>query len=339
MSSSAGFWQRPQAVGWRRALFQAHLWAGLAIGLYVFVISLSGSAIVLRGELDKALCPQIIIVRPAGPRLSSTQLLAAAGRVFARFPRFNPALIHIVGPRVPGAAVEVWYSPNGGRLRLERLIDPYSGRDLGDTVACEPAPITWIANLHDQLLGGYRGERLNGAGAVMLTLMCLTGLVLWWPGRSRWQRSLTLHQGVGWRRFSWDLHSVIGFWMFLLLLLWSFTAIYLAFPRAYYGVIGLLFRHGIRPRDPAQLDRAVAWMVDLHFGRRFGTGVEVLWVGLGLAPAGLIVTGALMWWNRVVRRVMGRAGESLTTTAPSATPALSMQSQPASLPAAADLSP
>jgi len=52
-------------------------------------------------------------------------------------------------------------------------------------------------------------------------------------------------------------------------------------------------------------------MVRLHFGRSFGTGVEVLWVITGLAPCVLLVTGALMWWNRVIRRTMGRAGESV----------------------------
>ena len=35
---------------------------------------------------------------------------------------------------------------------------------------------------------------------------------------------------------------------------------------------------------------------------RFNLVTEVLWTILGLAPALLAVTGALMWWNRVVRK-------------------------------------
>ena len=38
-----------------------HLWTGIALGLYVFVISVSGSAIVFRNELYKAIWP--------GPRI------------------------------------------------------------------------------------------------------------------------------------------------------------------------------------------------------------------------------------------------------------------------------
>jgi len=45
-------WQRwlqaPQTVFFRRALFQIHLWLGIAFGLYVLVISISGSAILLK---------------------------------------------------------------------------------------------------------------------------------------------------------------------------------------------------------------------------------------------------------------------------------------------------
>jgi uncharacterized iron-regulated membrane protein len=48
-------WQRwvrqPKTLWLRRALFQIHLWAGLCLGLYVVVVSLSGSALVFRDEL------------------------------------------------------------------------------------------------------------------------------------------------------------------------------------------------------------------------------------------------------------------------------------------------
>jgi uncharacterized iron-regulated membrane protein len=40
----------------RRALFQVHLWTGLATGIYVFFICLSGSAIIFRREMDHAFC-------------------------------------------------------------------------------------------------------------------------------------------------------------------------------------------------------------------------------------------------------------------------------------------
>ena len=43
--------QQPQRVWLRRAIFQVHLWTGLALGLYIVVLSATGSALVYRREL------------------------------------------------------------------------------------------------------------------------------------------------------------------------------------------------------------------------------------------------------------------------------------------------
>jgi len=119
-----------------------------------------------------------------------------------------------------------------------------------------------------------------------------------------------VHRYVGWRRFTWELHSMVGFWLFALLAMWCVSAIYLSFPYVFYNARDFLSEHGIGPTSGHRLDVVIDWMVRLHFGRSFGTGVEVLWVIVGLAPCVLIVTGALMWWNRIIRKTMHQSGES-----------------------------
>ena len=41
----------PQHLWVRRALFQVHLWAGIRVRLYVFVIGVTGSLLMFRAEL------------------------------------------------------------------------------------------------------------------------------------------------------------------------------------------------------------------------------------------------------------------------------------------------
>ena len=48
-------------------------------------------------------------------------------------------------------------------------------------------------------------------------------------------------------------------------------------------------------------DDFLAWIVRMHFGRYGGMGVRITYVILGLFPAALFVTGAIMWWKRVLR--------------------------------------
>jgi uncharacterized iron-regulated membrane protein len=45
---------QPQRLWLRRAFFQVHLWTGISLGLYVLMISLTGSVLVYRNELFRA---------------------------------------------------------------------------------------------------------------------------------------------------------------------------------------------------------------------------------------------------------------------------------------------
>ena len=45
--------QHPEKSGVRGAFFQIHLWVGVALGLYVLLMSISGSVIVYRNELSR----------------------------------------------------------------------------------------------------------------------------------------------------------------------------------------------------------------------------------------------------------------------------------------------
>ena len=79
-------WQRwlrqPQSAWLRRAVFPVHLWSGLGIGLYVIVISVSGSILVYRSELRQTFEPQPRLVEIVGERMTEEELTAAAERAY-----------------------------------------------------------------------------------------------------------------------------------------------------------------------------------------------------------------------------------------------------------------
>ena len=72
------FWDRwvqaPQGVRLRKAIFQVHLWSGVGLGIYIFVISLTGSVLVYRNELYITFAPQPVIVEGSGAALSADAL-------------------------------------------------------------------------------------------------------------------------------------------------------------------------------------------------------------------------------------------------------------------------
>jgi len=95
----------------------------------------------------------------------------------------------------------------------------------------------WLGELHGRLLLGTNGMLINAVGGFLTAAVCLTGLVIWWPGIARWRRALTVRSGVGWKRLNFDLHSAVGFWTFALLLMWGMTGGYFVFPEPFRAVI------------------------------------------------------------------------------------------------------
>ena len=202
-------WQRwvrqPQKTWLRRALFQVHLWSGIALGLYILMISVTGSVLVYRNELYMAATPALIISKGSGPRLTDGQLAEAAIR---SYPGYRVVRI------VPGAQSRSGggYLARPGRGNQEAVIRSSDGNDLGSSAPTGIWLVSKLIALHDDLLAGPTGRKVNGMGALAVLVLAGSGLVIWWPGVKSWRRSLTLHRGVGWKRLTWDLHSMIGFW-------------------------------------------------------------------------------------------------------------------------------
>lgn len=286
--------RRPQGVRLRRVCFQIHLWIGVALALYVVMMSLTGSALVYRRELTRAFDTVRPTYNPSAPHLSSSELRAAALRAF---PTHTVTYIDTrVTQRDP--TIEIWIERDGERRR--RLFDPYSGADLGDVFPSGVQAVLWLARLHDDLLFGRDGRTVNGVGAIVLTLLCVTGAVIWWPGVGAWRRGVTVQWRARWPRLTWDLHSAAGFWLFFLILNWSVTGIYMAFPRPFADAVD--YFSWKETESGRWGDIALDWLTRIHFGRWPNPTLKLLWAVLALVPILLAVTGLVMWWNRVLRQ-------------------------------------
>jgi uncharacterized iron-regulated membrane protein len=290
-------WRRPQGVWARRALFQIHLWSGLGVGIYLIVISLTGSVLVFRIELHKLFSRTPITVAVTGERLTDDQLKAAALRAFP-----DHTVTNLWPVKRPEQPVEIWLNRDSTGRAVHHIFDPYTGKDLGPPDPPMVRFIVWLASLHDDLLTGEKGRTVNGAGAILLTALCLTGLVIWWPGITNWRRSLTVDLKSNWKLFNWNLHSAVGFWSFLLVLMWALSGVYLSFPNPFQDIVERLQPIENYKNNEARLgDEILRWLSRLHFGRFGGWPIKALWFVLGLIPLVLFITGAVMWWNRVLR--------------------------------------
>src|SRR5205814_8285746 len=112
---------------------------------------------------------------------------------------------------------------------------------------------------------------------------------------------------------------MIGFWSLGIILLFAVSGAYLSSPDLFQNLadrIEPVTDANIRTRT---VDQVIYWLAYLHFGRINGIGIpcrgpglcdaatKLAWAVFGLAPAGMVVTGAGVWWNRVARKNARRA--------------------------------
>jgi uncharacterized iron-regulated membrane protein len=290
--------RRPRTVLLRKIAFQIHLWIGLAIGLYVVMLSLTGSALVFRREMDRAFAPDRPVRDPARQVLSVEALTTAAQRAY---PDHTIAAVGQIQRRTP--VIQIDFTRDGEVV--EREFNAYTGEDLGDPFPASSEWLLWLVSLHDDLLltRDQNGRFWNGVGSMFATLLCITGAIVWWPGVASWRRALSVKRTATWKRVNFDLHSALGFWFFSILFIWAISGIYLAMPTPFMQVVNSVF--GPQPdelQNVRVIDTIIEWLVRLHFGRWRSHTLKVVWVIIGLLPAAMFVTGAIMWWNRVVKK-------------------------------------
>ena len=288
--------QAPQTHWLRKTLFQIHLWTGISLGLYVLTISITGSAILLQPSIVRLFTPSNLA--PVETSVLNEQALQ--DRIAEVYSEYE--VYFVLPSNGPERATYVVLNKDGGVF--PRYFNQFTGEDLGPSNPWPVRSFEWLVNVHDDLLMGKKGRKLNGLGGVVFLLMALTGSIIWWQGRLRWKDSLQIKRNSS-RSFNWQLHSFIGFWSLFLMFSWGLSGAYLGFPKPFNYLMDWF------DSDLADFERPNAWLkfvMNIHFAR-FGEGAwgRGIWIILGLLPTVMVVSGFIIWWKRVVMKINSEA--------------------------------
>jgi uncharacterized iron-regulated membrane protein len=210
--------------GARRFLKWVHTWAGLTAGLVLAVISLAGSAIVFRSEIEKAMAP----------KSAGGSKIAGLDEVSRQIAQTMPdARVRRV--RFPTNTQDVFDVQVDSHGKQERLVcDASTGRVLG---TIERGWVEWTIDLHRNLLAGKTGRKVVGAAGIVLFALASTGMLLWLTGARKWKSWISVRAQGGPRRFNYELHRASGLWAYALLAAISFTGVGLAFPDTFRNTL------------------------------------------------------------------------------------------------------
>ncbi len=232
---------RPRMASGRRWLYHIHLYTGLATGLLMTVVGLSGSALVFRPEIDRLLTPRPQVAAAA----VQASLDVARDTALEVYPQAVVTAIRL--PESETGALEVTMRhPDEHRTYV--YLDPVNGAALA--VRDRNRALRWLQELHFNLLGGTTGLMVNGVAAALLVAMCFTGLAVWWPGLRHWRRGFQVNRRATWKGLTYDLHRVVGIASLVLLGMFGVTGVYFAFPDAFRAALATIARDDGLPPVP-----------------------------------------------------------------------------------------
>jgi uncharacterized iron-regulated membrane protein len=219
---------RPRS-GWRGLVLRLHFYAGLLVGPFILVATVTGVLYVLTPQLESVLYADQLRVPPTAQQLPLADQVRAA---VATSP--GGELVAVRPAPEPGATTRVLFDDDLGESeRRTVFVDPGTGDVKGSLVTYGTSGVLpfrmTIDQLHRNLLLGEPGRLYSELAASWLWVVALGGLVLWvsrWRARRAAVRDLVRPEpGVTGRGRTLSRHGSLGVWLLLGALFLSATGL------------------------------------------------------------------------------------------------------------------
>lgn len=197
-----------------------HLWLGLLSGIVIFTVAITGCLYAFEEEIRGVLYKELLTVKTGGaPVKPFSEFIAVVKK---QYPKATIKNIRI--KKDPSSSVEVVF-----KNKQSIYINPYTLAILG-SIDKEEDFFGVVLRIHRSLCLGDTGKLITGVSACIFTIMLISGIILWWPNsRKNSKQKFSIKRNAQWRKLSYDLHSVLGFyasWIIIFTaltgLIWSF---------------------------------------------------------------------------------------------------------------------
>jgi uncharacterized iron-regulated membrane protein len=210
-----------------------HLWLGLASGIIVLIVCLTGCIWVFNEEITGLLEPETKVEKQDKPVVTPGQLSAIVARdypdklpAYANYQQGRTINLNLKD-RVEKKEKSERRGRRGGGITLK--INPYTGEIVSKEVhkKDETDFFRFILNGHRFLWMPYEiGRPIVNYGTMIFVVLLITGLIWWYPkkwNKSTRDKSFKIKWGASFKRVNLDLHNVMGFYSLLFLLAIALT--------------------------------------------------------------------------------------------------------------------
>lgn len=250
------------------AVWRWHFYAGLYVVPFMIMLAVTGILMMIITAVDGRDGEKITVTPQGEPLSIAIQEQSALNAIP------DGKIIQWIGP-VDETRAAV-FRVKADKVNHMVAVNPYDGEVVESWIRRD-GWYDFIADIHGELLIGVTGDRLIEIAASFGIMLVVTGLNLWWPrGNQSWTQMLIPNFRVRGRRLWKSLHSVTGFWIGLLLIVFLLSGL------AWAGIWGGKF---VQPWStfPVEKNKEVPLSDITHAAMNHGAIKEVPW-GLELAP-------------------------------------------------------
>ena len=219
----------------KKTLRKIHLYLGLASGIIVFIIAITGAIYVFSPEISDVIYKdrRNIEIPVNKNRVSLTKLVATASAQFNdKYPYQNVFI-----PNSPDKSISVSFVKRDSErfgywnyIKFNKTVylNPYSGK----VIHIENSKWKFfnvVLSIHMTLFMGHNdiSHYVIVWASWVFVIMLITGLILWWPKSTKQKRKFWFNwrKTSKWRRKNYDLHQILGFYTAFFALLLVLTGL------------------------------------------------------------------------------------------------------------------
>lgn len=225
----------PRSSPAARITFMLHTVFGLAAGVLLLTLGISGSVLIFRPELERTLYSSLVLVEPSAQPIRIDDSFQSVKQTHS-----DSRVVAVRLPQSASDAVRFTVRRTNGEIS-QIFVNGYTAQILGERSR------DWLQTIHDfhhDLFAGRKGRIALGVVAWATVLLCISG------GFTLWQRSRSLSAAIA-NPFTFrSAHALLGLAILPALLLIAFTATSFTWGKQYAELLKKLDGNRERAKVP-----------------------------------------------------------------------------------------
>ena len=203
----------------KKTIRKLHLWLGLASGIIIFIVAVTGCIYVFKEEITSYTQHDFDYVKAQNSSRVSLDVVVDS---FKKNHPENKLQFIKQKESYPNATIVL------GDEKIQVAYNPYNGNEVMSLNSAASFFIV-ILKIHRTLLLGDIGKNIIAISSFIFLFMLISGFVLWFPTNSRKLKSFFTINNKSFKRLNFDLHRISGFYASFVLVFIVSTGLFFSY--------------------------------------------------------------------------------------------------------------